>query len=207
MRTLASAAAAVLLVATAAPVTAQAPAGPPGRADISRITAGTYKVDSNHTQVTWTVDHLGVSPLSGMFGGITGTLQLDPARPAASRLEIEIPLSGLTTTSEGFSRHLRTPDMFDAAKFPTARFVSTAVRPQGTRAVIAGNLTLHGVTRPVTLNAVFVGAGPNPMSKAANVGFTATGTLKRSDFGLGYGVPAVGDEVKLQITGAFEKQG
>lgn len=189
----------------AAPVAAQAPSGPPGRADVSRVTGGTYKVDPNHTQVIWTVDHMGVSPLSGMFGAMSGTLTLDPARPAAARLEIEIPLTGLTTTSEGFGKHLRTPDFFDAGKFPTARFVSTSVRPQGTKAVIAGNLTLHGVTKPVVLQAAFVGAGPNPMSKAENLGFTATTTLKRSDWGLGYGVPVVGDQVRLQITGAFEK--
>lgn len=184
---------------------AQAPAGPPGRADISRITAGTYTVDPAHTQVVWSVDHLGFSTLYGMFGQITGTLALDPARPAASRLNIEIPISGLTVTSEGFSRHLRTPDMFDAAKFPTARFVSTSVRPQGSRAVITGDLTLHGVTRPVTLQAAFTGAGANPRGGAPTVGFSATATIKRSDFGLGYGAPAVSDETRLQITGAFEK--
>ena len=207
MRKLLGAAAAASLLLTAAAVTAsaQAPAGTPGRADVSRVTGGTYKVDSNHTQVIWTVDHLGISPLSGMFGGMDGTLRLDPARPAAAQLVIEIPLTGLSTTSEGFSKHLRTPDFFDAAKFPTARFVSTSVRPQGTRAIITGNLTLHGVTKPVVLQAAFVGAGPNPMSKVENLGFTATTTLKRSDWGLGMAVPMVGDEVKLQITGAFEK--
>jgi polyisoprenoid-binding protein YceI len=204
-RTLGAAAAACFLLTAAAPVTAQAPAGPPGRADVSRVTGGVYKVDANHTQVIWTVDHLGVSPLSGMFGAMSGTLRLDPARPAAAQLDIQIPLTGLTTTSEGFGKHLRTPDLFDAAKFPTARFVSTSVRPQGTRATITGNLTLHGVTKPVVLDAVFVGAGPNPMSKAENLGFTATTTLKRSDWGLDYGVPMVSDAVKLQITGAFEK--
>jgi polyisoprenoid-binding protein YceI len=191
----------------AAPAAAQAPSDPPGRADVSRVTGGTYKVDSNHTQAIWTVDHLGVSPLSGMFGGMSGTLRLDPARPAAAQLNIEIPLTGLTTPSEGFGKHLRTPDFFDAAKFPTARFVSTSVRPQGTRATITGDLTMHGVTKPVVLQAAFHGAGPNPRNKAENLGFTATTTLKRSDWGLGYGVPMVGDTVKLQIVGAFEKQG
>lgn len=196
---------AALLLSAAAPVSAQAPGGVPGRADVSRVTAGTYKVDPAHTQVVWSVDHLGFSTLYGMFGEMTGTLVLDPARPAAARLEVQIPLSGLTVTSEGFGRHLRTPDMFDAAKFPTARFVSTSVRPQGTRAVITGDLTLHGVTKPVTLQAALTGAGANPRGGAQTVGFSATTTLKRSDFGLGYGAPAVSDEAKLQITAAFEK--
>lgn len=210
MRTLLSVTAAGLLLASAAAgvtAAAQAPAGSPGRADVSRVTGGTYKVDPDHTQATWTVDHLGFSDLSGMFGGMSGTLQLDPARPAAAKLDITIPLSGLAVTSEGFGRHLRTPDFFDAAKFPTARFVSTAVRPQGQQAVITGNLTMHGVTKPVTLQARFVGAGVNPMSKTENVGFSATTTIKRSDWGLGAAAPAVSDTVRLQIVGAFEKAG
>jgi polyisoprenoid-binding protein YceI len=193
--------AAVCLLST--PAVAQAPAGMPGKADASRVVAGTYKVDPNHTQVTWTVDHMGVSPLRGMFGQMSGTLTLDPAKPSAAKLDIEIPLAGLTTTSEGFGKHLRTADFFDAEKFPTGRFVSTSVRAKGTTATITGDLTLHGVTRPVTMDARFFGAGPNPMSKALNVGFTATAKIKRSDFGLGYGVPVVADEVDLQIVGAF----
>jgi polyisoprenoid-binding protein YceI len=193
------------LAAAVAPVAAQGPAGTPGRAEVSRVTAGAYKADPNHTQVVWSVDHFGFSRLYGMFGQITGTLELDPARLSAAKLDVTIPLSGLTVTSEAFGKHLRTPDMFDAEKFPTARFVSTSVRPQGNRAAITGNLTAHGVTRPVTLQAVFTGAGANPMSKAQTVGFSATGTLKRSEWGLGYAVPAVSDEVRLEITGAFEK--
>ncbi len=202
----AAAASFVLLTAwSAAPVAAQAPAGSPGRAEVSRVSAGTYKVDPNHTQVIWSVDHLGFSTLSGMFGQITGALVLDPARPAASKLNVEIPMSGLTVTSEAFGRHLRTPDMFDAQKFPTARFVSTSVRPQGTRAVVTGDLTLHGVTKPVTLQVVFTGAGSNPMNRTPTVGFSATTSIKRSDFGLGYAAPAVSDQVELRIAGAFEK--
>jgi len=202
-----AAAAAVLLLAAAAPVAAQAPAGMPGRAEVSRVSAGSYKVDPNHTQVVWSVDHFGFSTLYGMMGQITGTLQLDPARPAAAKLDIQIPLSGLTVTSEAFGKHLRSPDMFEAAKFPNARFVSTSVRPQGNRAVITGDLTLHGVTKPVVLDAVFTGAGANPMSKVHTMGFSATAKIKRSDFGLGYAAPAVSDEAKLQITAAFEKAG
>lgn len=191
----------------AAPVAAQAPANTPAAAAAARVTAGAYKVDPAHTQVVWSLDHLGFSPLYGMFGEITGTLQLDPARLQDARLNIEIPMSGLTVTSPGFARHLATPDLFDTAKFPTARFVSTSVRPQGNRAVVTGNLTLHGVTKPVTLQAQFYGAGPNPRSQAQTVGFTATTTIKRSEWGLGYGAPAVGDDTELRITAAFEKQG
>lgn len=169
------------------------------------LPAGSYTVDANHTQVIWSVDHFGFSRLYGMVGGMSGTLDLDPKRPNAARVAIDIPLSGLTVTSPGFARHLATADLFDTAKFPTARFVSRIVRVRGTQATITGDLTLRGVTKPLTLDARLHGAGANPMNKKQTVGFSATATLKRSDFGLGYAVPAVSDEVKLEITAAFEK--
>jgi polyisoprenoid-binding protein YceI len=203
MKSSLAALAAVVLLAV--PAMAQTPAGPPGKADASRVVAATYKVDPDHTQVIWTVDHMGVSPLTGMFGRMTGTLVLDPAKPSAAKLDVEIPLTGLTTTTEGFGKHLRTADFFDAEKFPTGRFVSTSVQAKGAEAVITGDLTLHGVTKPVTMQAKFFGAGPNPQTKALNIGFTATARIKRSDFGLGFAVPVVADDVDLKIVGAFEK--
>lgn len=191
----------------ALPAVAQAPAGLPGQAEASRVTAGTYKADPHHTQVVWSVNHMGISPLYGAFGEITGTLVLDPAKPETAKVDVTLPMSGLTVTSPAFDKHLRTPDIFDTAKFAEARFVSTAVKVSGTKAVITGDLTVHGVTKPVTLDAEFFGAGANPMSKAQTVGFTATAKLKRSDFGLGIAVPVVADDVDLKITAAFEKQG
>jgi polyisoprenoid-binding protein YceI len=141
-----------------------------------------------------------------MVGGMSGSLELDPARPRQARVAIDIPLSGLTVTSPGFAKHLQQADLFDTAKFPTARFVSREVRVQGQAATIVGDLTLRGVTKPLTLNARFGGGGANPMNKKQTVGFSATGTLKRSDFGLGLAVPAVSDEVRLEITAAFERE-
>lgn len=184
---------------------AQTAAAPNSAAAVSAIQAGAYKVDANHTQVIWSVDHMGFSRLHGMVGGMSGVLQLDPAKLAAASLAIDIPLSGLTVTSAGFAQHLASADMFDTAKFPAAKFVSTSVKVKGQEATITGDLTLHGVTRPVTLEARFYGAGANPMSKAATVGFSATGKLKRSDFNLGYAAPVVSDEVNLEINAAFEK--
>lgn len=177
----------------------------PGAADPSRITGGRYAVDPDHTQVTWSVDHMGITPLTGMFGRMSGTLELDPKTPDAAKVEIVLPVAGLVVTSEEFGKHLASPDFFDAAKFPEARFRSTKVTASGDDATIDGELTLHGVTRPVTLSATFFGAGLNPMNKQENVGFTASATLKRSEFGLGYGVPVVSDEVKLTLVGAFAK--
>ena len=196
--------AAVAAIVLASPVLAQAPAMP-GQPEAARVAAGSYKVDTNHTQVVWSVDHMGFSTLYGMVGEMTGTLTLDPANLSAASLSIDIPLSGLTVTSEGFGQHLASADFFEVEKFPTAKFVSTSVVANGNEAKITGDLTLHGVTKPVVLDAKLMGAGVNPMNKAQTVGFTATSTLKRSDFGLGYAAPVVSDEVELKITAAFEQ--
>ena len=196
------AAAGVAAVMIATPVLAQTPGAP----DVSRVAAATYKVDANHTQAVWSVDHMGFSILYGMFGSMSGTLTLDPAKPEAAKVSIEIPMSGLTTTSAGFTKHLSSADFFDVEKFPTAKFESTSVVVSGQTAKITGDLTLHGVTKPVVLDAKFTGAGANPMSKAPTVGFSATAKLNRSDFGLGRVVPVVGDEVDLKITAAFENK-
>ena len=177
------------------------------RASAAAVQPGTYRLDPNHTQVLWSVDHMGFSRLYGMVGGMSGSLQIDPARLSQARLAVDIPLSGLTVTSAGFAGHLQTADLFDAAQFPTARFVSRTVRVRGQQATITGDLTLRGVTRPVVLETRFYGAGPNPMSQAQTIGFSATGELKRSEFGLGLAVPAVSDAVKIEITAAFEKAG
>lgn len=196
----------IAAAALAAPlsVTAQ---GVPGAADASRVAAGTYKVDTNHTQVFWTVNHMGITPLTGAFPASGGTLQLDPAKPAAAKLNVTFNVADTSTTVMHLTQHMLTAEMFDAAKFPTASFTSTAVQANGTRARITGNLTIKGITKPVTLDAQFNGAGTNPMSKKLNIGFTATARVKRSDFGLGYAAPVVSDDVDLHITGAFEQVG
>jgi polyisoprenoid-binding protein YceI len=192
---------------------AQAPTSAPGTRNPAAVSGGTYKVDPGHTLVVWTLDHLGFSPYTGIFGEVTGTLVLDPKNPNGAKVDVTIPVSKVVTASAGLTQHLLRPganggkpDFFGAS--PTdARFVSTSVRASGQKAKIAGNLTLNGVTRPVTLDASFYGAGKMPaqMGGKENVGFRATATIRRSQFGLGFGVPMVGDEVKLDISAAFEK--
>jgi polyisoprenoid-binding protein YceI len=180
------------------------PAALPGTADVARVQAGTYAVDPNHTQVFWSVDHMGFSVLQGGFGTPKGTLTIDPRNPSAAKLSLTFPMSAITTTSPLFKEHLSSANWFDVAKYPEATFVSTAVVARGATAQVTGDLTVKGVTKPVTLQVRFYGAGANPMSKALTIGFSATGTLKRSDFGLG-AAPVVSDEVKLTINAAFEK--
>lgn len=180
----------------------------PGAKDPSRVSGGTYQVDPGHTQVAFAYDHMGFSNNFGLIAQPTGTLTLDPKNVAASKVSIDVPIANLRTGVAALDEHLMKADFFDAAKFPKATFVSTSVKPDGTTsAEITGNLTIKGVTKPVTLNAEFYGAGKAPAMAGGkeNVGFVATTTVKRSDFNMGYGVPMVGDSVELKIVAAFQK--
>jgi polyisoprenoid-binding protein YceI len=199
---------ATLLACAALPALAQQmPSEAPGAPDPSRVVAGTYQVNSEHTQLLFTVSHLGFSEYTGMFTLPTGTLTLDPANAANDKVDVTFPIAKVRTTVPELDAHLQTADFFDAAKYPTAHFVSTRVTVAGDSATIDGDLTLHGVTRPISLDARFVGAGkgimglPNP-----NVGFAATTIIKRSDFGLTGGIPLISDDVILTINAAFEQK-
>jgi polyisoprenoid-binding protein YceI len=201
----------------AVPLVAATPeASAPGKPDTGLISGGRYEADPAHTLVEWEVDHLGFSPYFGLFGDITGTLDLDPAAPQDAKVSVTIPVAKVTTASEGLTAHLlrapkeagARPDFFGASP-ADATFTSTSVEPTGENAAkITGNLTLNGVTRPVTLMAEFYGAGsmPQRMGGGETVGFSATGAIKRSDFGLGFSVPMVSDKVTLKIAAAFQKK-
>jgi polyisoprenoid-binding protein YceI len=206
--------AAAIAALAAAPIVAQAPMAKPGAKDPAKVTGGTYKADPGHTLVTWTVDHMGFTPYTGIFGDVTGTLTFDPKAPNTAKVDVTIPVPKVTTASSGLTAHLLRAGKdggkadFFGANPADARFVSTKVIAKGQTATVTGNLTLNGVTRPVTLQARFYGAGTAPaqMGGGENVGFTATGTIKRSEFGVGYGIPIVSDDVKLDIAAGFMKQ-
>jgi polyisoprenoid-binding protein YceI len=214
---LAAAAAATLAVVTGS--IAAAPAifaqGAPevlGKPDPARVTAGTYAADPNHSLIGWEVSHFGFNDYYGLFGDVAGTLTIDPANLEAAKVDVTIPIANVTTASKGLTEHLLRagkdggkPDFFGPAPAP-ARFVSTAVQAEGMAALITGDLTFNGVTRPVTLEAEFTGAGTNPYNKKTTIGFEAETSIKRSDFGVNYGIPFVGDEVELDISVAFERQ-
>ncbi len=201
----------------AAPLLAQngAPMGPPGARDASRVTAGTYTTDPGHSLIGWQVSHFGFNDYLGIFGDVAGTLTLDPANIAASQVDVTIPVSKVTTASAGLTAHMLraarteggTPDFFGPAP-ADAHFVSTAVEAHGAdEAMITGNLTLNGVTKPVTIHAMFAGAGRTPamMGNKETVGFHGMATIKRSDFGVNGALPFVSDEVQLSISVAFQK--
>jgi polyisoprenoid-binding protein YceI len=182
------------------------PPPPPPSHDTAKVTGGTYKVDPNHTQVMYSYDHLGLTTNMGLLSGATGTLTIDPKAPNSAKLSVDVPINTIHTTIAALDKELVGPMFFDADKFPTAHFESTSVSAKGNSATINGNLTIHGVTKPATINATFAAVGANPMSKKENVAFNGTAKIKRSEFGVGMGVPMVGDEVTLRITAAFEKQ-
>jgi polyisoprenoid-binding protein YceI len=201
-------------LAASAPLMAQSASQLPGAVDASRITGGTYAADPGHSLIGWEVNHFGFNDYFGIFGDVSGTLTLDPKNPAAAKVDVTIPVSKVTTASAGLTGHLLRagkdggkPDFFGPNP-ADARFVSTKVVPgtDGKTATITGDLTLNGVTKPVTFEAEFTGAGANPFNKKETVGFEAETTIKRSDFGVNYGIPVVSDEVELDISVAFEKQ-
>lgn len=186
-------------------VYAQMPTEAPGKPDPARVTGGTYAVDPGHTQVLFRYDHMGFSNNMGLIPASGGSLTLDPKSPEKAQVTVTFAVTELRTSVPKLDEHLMKADFFDAAKFPTATFQSTSVKVSGQTAQITGKLTIKGITKDVTLNARFVGAGTNAMMKKETVGFDAEAQIKRSDFGLGYAVPMVGDTVTLQITAAFEK--
>jgi polyisoprenoid-binding protein YceI len=193
---------ALLTALIAGPALAAGPASP----DPAAVTEGSYAVESSHTRVQFSVSHMGFSEWYGDFAGASGTLSIDPKQISASKLEISIPVASVTTTNAKLDAELKSAEWFDADKFPAIRFVATRVeRTAADRANITGDLTFHGVTRPIVLDARFNGAGINPLSKAYTIGFNATTTINRSDFGVKTYVPLIGDAVTLRISTAFEQ--
>ena len=202
---------ALVALAATAPLLAQSTPEVPGQMDATRVVAGTYVADPSHSLIAWEVNHFGFSDYIGLFGDVAGTLTLDPANLSAASVDVTIPVGKVTTASAGLTDHLLRPGK-DGAKPDffgpdpdDARFVSTSVTATGNMAKIDGNLTLNGISRPVTLDAQFTGAGVNPYSKKQTVGFSATTMIKRSDFGINTAIPFVSDAVELEIHVAFEK--
>jgi polyisoprenoid-binding protein YceI len=161
----------------------------------------TFTIDPTHTQVSFTYNHFGFSNPTSRLEDIKGTVVVDQADWAKSSVNVTMPLSGLHTGVPKLDEHLKTPDFFDAAKFPDVTFKSTQVTKTGAETLdITGDLTVHGVTKPVTLHAHVNKIGENKMISSSTAGFDADTTLKRSDFGVGKYVPMVSDEVHVHIT-------
>lgn len=161
----------------------------------------TYQLDPTHTMVLFSWNHFGFSNPTADLGIGKGTLVFDEADPAKSSVDVTLPLAKLDTHVSALDEHLKKPDFFDAAKFPVVTFKSTKVEALGgNHFKVTGNLTVHGVTKPVVLDATLNKSGQHPMLKVPAIGFDATATIKRSDFGVAAYVPAVSDEIQIRIT-------
>ena len=160
-----------------------------------------YTLDPSHSQVVFSYDHLGFSTTYGMFSGFDGTIMFDKDDPAASSIELEIPVTSMITGWDARTKHFLSPDFFNAETAPTASFKSTAVEVTGENtAKLTGDLSVAGQTKPVTLDVTFNKSGMHPMQQKEWMGADATATIKRSDWGLGMFAPNVSDEVELMIS-------
>jgi polyisoprenoid-binding protein YceI len=163
--------------------------------------ATTYTLEPDYTQGVIRWNHLGFSSPAAQFSQGTGTLEFEQADPTRSSVSVTIPLSTLNTGVPDLDEDFRSGDFFDTARFPSATFKSSRVEKGAMKDQlrITGNLSLHGVTKPVTLEVTLIKIGTNPRTSLPTVGFDAMTTLKRSDFGLGKYVPQVSDEVQMHI--------
>ncbi|WBO60144.1 YceI family protein [Acidocella sp. MX-AZ03] len=166
--------------------------------------AGTYSVEPTHTRILFAVDHMGFTTWYGDFTNAAGTLTLDPKKLSASSFDITVPTDSVTTTNTTLDGELKSPEWFDAAKYPTIEFKSEKiVRTGKDTALVTGEFTFHGVTKPLTLRAKFNAGGINPLSKQYTIGFNLSGSLKRSDFNQKTYLPLIGDNVAITISAAF----
>lgn len=160
-----------------------------------------YTLDSSHSQILFSYNHIGFSTTWGMFSGFAGDIMFDADNPAASSVSVSMPVKSMWTGWEKREGHFMSADFFDASDDEMVSFTSTSIEVTGdTTAVITGDLNLNGVTKSVALDAVLNKADKHPMAGKPWLGFNATTTLLRSDYGLGAFAPAVSDEVEVQIS-------
>lgn len=159
-----------------------------------------YEFDQSHTQIMWRANHFGFSNPSGKFVTVTGSLVLDEEKPEASSVDVEIATNDISTGIEKFDTHLKSVDFFNVQKFPKATFKSDKVEVVGKDAAkVHGTLTLLGTSKPVILDVKKNKIGTNVFTQKKTAGFSAQTTIKRSDFGMNFGLPGVSDEVNITI--------
>ena len=160
-----------------------------------------YVLDASHSQIVFSYNHLGYSTTWGMFSGFDGVIMFDQDSPAASTVSVSFPVKTMLTGWQERFAHFMSPDFFDAAEDEMVSFASTGIEVTGDKtAMITGDLTLNGVTKPVVLDAMMTQMGDHPMAGKPWAGFNATTTVVRSEFGLGKFAPYVGDEVSITLS-------
>jgi polyisoprenoid-binding protein YceI len=170
----------------------------------SALPEGAYRLDPEHATILFKIDHLGFSRLVGRFDRFDATLDFDPQEPQAANLVAAIDVASIDLDLPAFEEDLRSSGWLDVERFPEARFESRTIEITGAdTGIVTGDLTLHGVTAPVTLDVTFNGGGSNLLTGAYTLGFEAHGSVLRSTFRLGAYAPAIGDEVLLEIHAEF----
>ncbi len=170
-------------------------------APLALAQTSTWTSDPNHSEVDFSIVHMSVSKVHGRFGNVNATLVYNQGDVTKSTVTATIGVDTVDTGVDARNAHLKTPDFFDVAKMPTATFTSTSVAKNGNHLTVTGNLTLHGVTKPVVLDVEGPNGSMTDPQGHVHTGFSATTTIKRTDFGIGTKFPAamVGDEVSLDI--------
>jgi len=173
---------------------------------VVNLEKGSYQIDPAHTSVLFKINHMGMSTFVGRFNESEASLEFDPAHMENAKLTALIKIPSIDVNNTDLEETLKGSSWFDAEKYPQAFFkTESVVMLDDTHAKFSGNLTLHGVTAPIVLNVVFNGAGNNMLSGKYTLGFSATTRFKRSQFGMDYLIPAVGDAVDVEVFAEFQK--
>ena len=171
-------------------------------------TLDTWKNDKPHSQLGFTVTHLGISDVSGTFNDFDVTVTSTKPDFSDAVFELTADVSSIDTRVEARDNHLKSPDFFDAAKYPVMTFKSTSLKKiEKDNYKLTGNLTLHGITKEITMDLSFRGITENPMSKVKTAGFQLTGSISRSDFNIGvaFPPPMISERVSIKADGEFVK--
>lgn len=171
----------------------------PRASEADPVAPANYKIDASHSAVMFRVKHMGVSWFYGRFNEFSGKVAWDAAKPEASTLELSIDPASVDTHNKDRDDHLRKPDFFSVKEFPAVTFKSTKVAKKGDKLEVTGELELHGVKKTITVPVEHVGTADT--ERGSKAGFEATIDIKRSDFGMSYGLPdALGDDVRIMIS-------
>jgi polyisoprenoid-binding protein YceI len=174
---------------------------------IVQLEKGSYKLDQDHVAVLFKINHMGLSTFVGRFNKVDASLEFDPANIAAAKLSAVIDMTSVDANNPDLEETLRGSSWLDAGKYPQAFFKTTSVNViDQNAAVFTGELTLHGITAPVDLTVTFNGGANNMLTGFYTLGFSATTTFSRAAFGIDYLVPAIGDQIAIEVFAEFQQQ-
>ncbi len=174
--------------------------------EIAKLRSGQFNLDAKHSFLLFKVEHLGLSTYVGRFNKLNATMDFDPANLPATRLDGIVDMASIDTNDADLEELLQKPQWFDTAQFPQATFTTTEVQVRGNNKIVfKGDLTLRGVTKPITMLGVFNGGADNLFTGQYTIGFSASGSISRAAFGMDQFGALVGDEIKLEVFAEFLK--